>query len=54
MLTLTTPFIGRTKNKKEAYSTLVLQKDKWLSEAFEEMRYAFAYDALPLIVKIHF
>jgi len=47
MLTLTAPFIGRAKNKEKAYSTLVVQKDKWPSEAFEEMRYAFAYDALP-------
>ena len=47
MLTLAAPFIGRADDRHEAYSTLMRQKDKWASEDFKEMRYAFAYDALP-------
>jgi hypothetical protein len=49
MLTLAAEFIGRADNKQEAFSTLMRQKDKWTSEYFKEMRYAFAfaYDSLP-------
>jgi hypothetical protein len=47
MLTLAAAFIGHADNIPDAYSTLMLQKDKWTREDFEPMRYAFAYDALP-------
>lgn len=45
MLTMAAASIGGAVNKEEAYAALMEQKEKWTGG--EEMRYAFAYHAIP-------
>lgn len=47
MLKLVAVFIAHAVDKGSAYSELMQAEEKWNNEGFNEMHYAFAYDALP-------